>query len=1060
MAKPHGEQPSEAQGVSDKVKEQADKHGSDIQQTISPTDRDAHSKKELEVLKMRAEMPTATTAGKILGIPKIGHDVGEAKVYLEKNQVKVADFPKEAQTWQATPDGRIRIDHHDSKTGESSHLIVDGKMSVEKTGDNITAIKAQVEFENGREVSYRNGEPTQIKHPDGETWTRDAKDKNIWHVSAHDRQHPGKMAHFDISNVKVDSNTGDIDWQVTSGEGKGHHRRIDRHKQYDDFAPGQKYTSVDETPRHGRTAHHDQQKDQVAPSKSSTQDQAEHQTKPQPEAQHRATTEQAEAQHQRKPEQGAASNPARPTHSELGHQSDAKPHQNNSEITSQKRSNLEAPEAKHPSSKSIEVNEEQNTTTETEALLLPRKDEPLVELSAGPMLKLDDKPLVGLSAGPMLKLESVPEQKHKEQPESLSKLEAPPKLQAIPVAEAQQPAKEYRIKLNREPSKPESASLPKADNIAEHKATGPKDTRTQEEKDQAKVRTHESFHFDATNSKSEKASKFSGVDDLMDVDGTVISGMPKDQAPTKNESNTEQQKSQPEQSISQAPLPKPVAPERVEVKAPTPLPAPHLEHNKDAMIGRLPKLEPVAIKVESNQEQLARMIEANRVNMMHRSANAAFHNVIANPSSFLRNDFGSPQPRPGDLAKVKPAELVSQTVLPQIQAHLIQKSDRVFEPQKPKEQPAPFAPPPPIEMSQPKQHNIPNPVPIEARSVNKAIENQQRKSVDSAASINQSNEVQAKKMTPLGGPPPLSDNSNAPRPTNVLKRVGAPPSSADDHSHAKKVQLSGMQQGKMDHSLDPKEAPTQKQLMPGMQAAKMDNSAAPTQDQYKLNPNESPKILSAKIEQQGEGNVYKAGTASNDYAGGALKASASDYQSAYSKPMEARLSDGRRIISANARSNESSDQVVWTQWHAKMESNLGNQIKHVVPVGTTFQVAFHINSNGHAEGQIVNHNGRMNAQQMARVSSMLHYDMQAPRGGSEHNLTWTFKSIGQGQHESQITHAATEQRSYRDGQMYSNQFKYGAAQNVNRNIGRAESYRPVQQPQQVMTYGSYKRYEH
>lgn len=240
--------PSESILSSEKAKEQVEKSSSQLQQNISSSDREDHTDQEKRVKEIRANKLAPTTAGRVVGgTPEIGHKFGDQKVFLEKNKVTAIEYPRLDQVWQATPDGKVQISRIDSHTGEKVEHVFDGKMSVEKTGDIVSAVNAQLEFNNGREVIYRDGSPTQIRHPDGEIWTRDEKDANLWHVAAHDRHHSGKTAHFDIHDVQVDAATGDIHWQVNH-EGQNHLRRIDRNGQYADFAPGQPYTFVEDAP--------------------------------------------------------------------------------------------------------------------------------------------------------------------------------------------------------------------------------------------------------------------------------------------------------------------------------------------------------------------------------------------------------------------------------------------------------------------------------------------------------------------------------------------------------------------------------------------------------------------------------------------------------------------------------------------------------------------------------------------------------------------------------------------------------------------------------------------
>lgn len=945
-AQPGMERSSDSSRSSDKANEQVEKTSSSLQQNISDKDREDHNAREQKVKDIRANMEKPTISGKILGgTPEIGHDVGQTKVYLTKNQVSAIEN-KNGETWQKTADGRIQIDKQDRSSGGEIQYFVEGKLSVERMGDKITAVKAELEFENGRQVTYRNGEPTEIKHPGGEVWKRDGKDKNTWHVTAHDREHPGKEAHFDITNVQINNQNGDIKWHVLSGEGKGHDRVIDGHGKYHDYDRG-----VSAIPGERKLA------EKEIGRKDSNVQSAE--LKPVAEL----------------PAQGG-----------------------------------------QPKSPASEQDDE--TRKGTEAILLPRKEEPLVELHAGPALKIGD-PLPGQNKDAKL--------------ETLSKIEQPPKLQVVPESEPQQEgAKEYRVKLNRD------SLTPPAQKYVDR-----------------------------------------GADDLLDPQGNAISlrdqavQLGNEKAANKSDIPIPQPHFQkyemkaPEpphlnKSADLPPTPKPTPQHKPELQNPKPEPA-HFEKKADAMLGQLPKPELKSVLNDSAEQRQAfhrQALENLQRIQMEQRARFAFQNALADPKCFIKNDFGKPPLRPGDLPRTKPMEQQQPFVAP-IPINPLAGNDLQVPQPRFKPQPVPFAPPPPIEIPT-KKNDSQNPVPIEVRPQTRTPD-QIRKSSDAepAASINQMSEQQLKKSNQLAGPPPRSDHrADEPRQSNVLKRVGAPPSSGEkndgqqsgsDLPHLKKPVLSAMQPGVMDHSLDQKAA--QNPSHAKTTAPELNQTA---KAQYGI-ADDGTKVLQARVEEKGERSGYSAGIPSTD-SSNAYKASA-DYQSAYSKPMEGRLSDGRKIISANARSNESSDQIVWTQWHAKMEHDLGNQLKSRVPIGAQFQVQFQIDRNGNADGQIVKHNG-LTQQQINRVNEVLHYQMRAPQGGGDHSLSWTFKSIGHGQHESQITHSATEKHSYRDGQAYASQFSYGAATNVSRNIGRANSYRPVQQPQQVMTYGAYRRSDH
>ncbi|MBX9723774.1 MAG: hypothetical protein K2X81_20375, partial [Candidatus Obscuribacterales bacterium] len=95
-----------------------------------------------------------------------------------------------------------------------------------------TDVSARVKYENGRDVTYKNGEASEIKHPNGEVWTRDPKHEGTWNVSAPNRDDPSHPKQFTIQDVKVDVKSGDIKWHVDKGSGKNQDREIDAHADY------------------------------------------------------------------------------------------------------------------------------------------------------------------------------------------------------------------------------------------------------------------------------------------------------------------------------------------------------------------------------------------------------------------------------------------------------------------------------------------------------------------------------------------------------------------------------------------------------------------------------------------------------------------------------------------------------------------------------------------------------------------------------------------------------------------------------------------------------------
>ncbi len=103
------------------------------------------------------------------------------------------------------------------------------KADVKLQGNDISA---RVKYENGREVTYKNGEAAEIKHPNGEIWTRDPKHEGTWNVSAPNKDDPSHPKQFTIQDVKVDVKNGDIKWHVDKGAGKNQDREIDAHAEY------------------------------------------------------------------------------------------------------------------------------------------------------------------------------------------------------------------------------------------------------------------------------------------------------------------------------------------------------------------------------------------------------------------------------------------------------------------------------------------------------------------------------------------------------------------------------------------------------------------------------------------------------------------------------------------------------------------------------------------------------------------------------------------------------------------------------------------------------------
>ena len=111
----------------------------------------------------------------------------------------------------------------------------DLKADVRLKGNDLIA---KVHYENGREVTYKNGEPTAIHHPNGEIWSKDTKQEGRWNVSVPNKDDPAHPHKTTITDVQVNTADGDIKWHVDQGAAKGHDREITADKQYHDRVNG------------------------------------------------------------------------------------------------------------------------------------------------------------------------------------------------------------------------------------------------------------------------------------------------------------------------------------------------------------------------------------------------------------------------------------------------------------------------------------------------------------------------------------------------------------------------------------------------------------------------------------------------------------------------------------------------------------------------------------------------------------------------------------------------------------------------------------------------------
>lgn len=132
------------------------------------------------------------------------------------------------QSWQR--DGKNPQIWHINEGNQKFDLKADVRMQ----GNDVTA---KVKYENGREISYKNGEPNEIKHPNGEKWTADAKHPGTWEVTKPNPEDPAHPHHTTIKDVQVNVKDGDIKWHVDRGVGAGHDREIDAKRHYHDNKP-------------------------------------------------------------------------------------------------------------------------------------------------------------------------------------------------------------------------------------------------------------------------------------------------------------------------------------------------------------------------------------------------------------------------------------------------------------------------------------------------------------------------------------------------------------------------------------------------------------------------------------------------------------------------------------------------------------------------------------------------------------------------------------------------------------------------------------------------------
>lgn len=158
--------------------------------------------------------------------------IGDSKTFGKKDEVVVDlnnDLPEKitcnGQVWQ-----------RDSKKMDLWHVEKDGKNFDlnAKAWVKDDGVRVQVAYENGRQVTFKNGEPSEIVHPNGEKWAADPKIPGTWDVLTPNKGNPAQPFHSKIQNVRVNAEDGHIKWHVSEGVGKGHDREITADKKYVD----------------------------------------------------------------------------------------------------------------------------------------------------------------------------------------------------------------------------------------------------------------------------------------------------------------------------------------------------------------------------------------------------------------------------------------------------------------------------------------------------------------------------------------------------------------------------------------------------------------------------------------------------------------------------------------------------------------------------------------------------------------------------------------------------------------------------------------------------------
>lgn len=230
------DRPSEGSRANDHS-EKSEKTGEHLQRAIDKHDTQEHVENRKKELDPKERLSKLTEGRRHFGEHHLTEHqkcANRTEVSLKNGIVDKVQHHNEGETWSRVAKDEFHISQKGAEHEKGAQGFIKADCDVERQGDKIKAVVGHAKYENGREVTYRNGEATEIKHPNGELWQRDQKDKSVWHVTADDTHHPGQKAHFDIKDVKVDKFTGDVKWHVTSGEGKGHDREVDAHGQYHD----------------------------------------------------------------------------------------------------------------------------------------------------------------------------------------------------------------------------------------------------------------------------------------------------------------------------------------------------------------------------------------------------------------------------------------------------------------------------------------------------------------------------------------------------------------------------------------------------------------------------------------------------------------------------------------------------------------------------------------------------------------------------------------------------------------------------------------------------------